>query len=238
MIIHRTNFVLALCVGAGMIAFTAPLPARAQQDRGAQSQDNRGQKPAAQGKQQHAAERPKQGKPATSRPQTSHAQAARPAHTTKPAARPSHPQANHPQTGKPAATRPSHNTSHNNARPTTKPAARPTHGRPSNGRPSNGRPATKPGSRPNYQFRSQDTTRLRNYYRGGFGKINRRNRPSFSRGGYVPRTYWTYFQPVPGSLIGYLPPVPPGYVIGYYDGYIIVYDPSNWFILSVLNILQ
>ena len=236
--IFKANFVLALCIGTGMFAATT-IPTFAQQDRGAQSQEKQSaQKPAAHGKQppQHAAQRPTQGKPATSRPQASHTQTARPAHTAKPAAKPSH-----PQTGKPAATRPSHNTGHNNARPTTKPAARPSTrpaARPAQGRPSNGRPATKPGARPNYQFRSQDTTRLRNYYRGSFGKINRGNRPSFSRGGYVPRTYWTYFQPVPASLIGYLPPVPPGYAIGYYDGYIIVYDPSTWFILSVLNILQ
>ena len=241
--IFKANFVLALCIGTGMFAATT-IPTFAQQDRSAQSQEKQSaQKPAAHGKQpqQHAAQRPSQGKPATSRPQASHTQTARPAHTTKPAAKPSHPQASHPQTGKPAATRPSHNTGHNNARPTTKPAARPSTrpaARPAQGRPSNGRPATKPGARPNYQFRSQDTTRLRNYYRGSFGKINRGNRPSFSRGGYVPRTYWTYFQPVPASLIGYLPPVPPGYAIGYYDGYIIVYDPSTWFILSVLNILQ
>ena len=39
-------------------------------------------------------------------------------------------------------------------------------------------------------------------------------------------------------MIGYLPPIPPGYAVGYYNGYCVVYDPASFYILSVLNLLQ
>jgi hypothetical protein len=92
--------------------------------------------------------------------------------------------------------------------------------------------------RPSYQFRSQDTGRLRQHYQGGFGRIDRSHRPQFARGGYVSRTYWGDFQPVPSSLLVYLPAVPAGYAIGYYDGYVVVYDPTTYLIVAVLDILQ
>lgn len=241
--LYRTGLILVLSAGVGMITI-APTATSAQ-DRSAQSQDKRqsgGQKPAAghanKGQRPQQKARPQQqARPAQARPQ----QQARPqpGHNTRPATQPSRPQPNRPQPGKPQPSRPGHN----NGRPTTQPN-RPNHpspGRPGTGRPNPGRPQTRPSrpqNRPNYRFRSQDTSRLRQYYRGGFGRINRRNRPHFYHGGYIPRTYWGDFQPVPYSLIGYLPAVPPGYAIGYYDGYVVVYDPTTYLILSVLDILQ
>lgn len=125
----------------------------------------------------------------------------------------------------------------------TRPAAQSNRGgkaRPAaNARPqSHGQQNRGAHGRPSYQFRSQDTGRLRQYYQGRFGRINRSHRPRFSRGGYIPRTYWGDFQPVPSSLLVYLPAVPPGYAIGYYDGYVVVYDPTTYLIISVLDILQ
>ncbi|HUZ04225.1 MAG TPA: hypothetical protein VMU62_02620 [Acidobacteriaceae bacterium] len=141
-------------------------------------------------------------------------------------------QTNHPAQRPQQQNRPQQN---HNARPT------PQHNRPSHARPA-ARPQTRPArtrqARPNYQFRSQDTSRLRQHYQGGFGRIDRQHRPRFARGGYIPGTYRGYFQPVPYNMIGYLPPVPPGYAMGYYDGYVVVYNPGTYLILSVLNLLQ
>jgi hypothetical protein len=223
---YRTGLILVLSAGVGMITIT-PVPIGAQ-DRGAQNQRQQGgQKPAANA-----------SKPA--RPQQSHTQrpqAARPSNNTRPTTQPARPNHNTRPTTQPA--RPSHNT-----RPSPQPGRPGNNGRPTTqpNRPGNGRPQTRPNrgsqGRPNYQFRSQDSGRLRQYYQGGFGRIDRRHRPRFSRGGYIPRMYWGDFQPVPYSLIGYLPAVPPGYAIGYYDGYVVVYDPVTYVIVSVLDILQ
>ncbi|HEX4020854.1 MAG TPA: hypothetical protein VHX63_06910 [Acidobacteriaceae bacterium] len=156
---------------------------------------------------------------------------------------------NRPQQNRPpAANRPQ--TKPVQSRPQTKPAqTRPVQARPPQKRPVQAHPSTKPApnrppnrppqqTRPNYQFRSQDTSRLRQYYKGNLGRVNRSRRAHFSRGGYIPAYYRHYFRPVPPTMIGYLPPVPPGYVLGYYNGYIVVYDPATFLIVSVLNLLQ
>jgi hypothetical protein len=40
------------------------------------------------------------------------------------------------------------------------------------------------------------------------------------------------------TLLGYLPPPPPGYAIGYFDGYMVVYDPASFQILSWVDLLD
>lgn len=92
--------------------------------------------------------------------------------------------------------------------------------------------------RANYQFRSQDADRLRQYYRGNLGRINRNRRAYFAPGGYIPAYYRGYFQPIPPDMMGYLQPTPPGYAMGYYNGYCVVYNPATYLIASVLNLLQ
>jgi hypothetical protein len=60
----------------------------------------------------------------------------------------------------------------------------------------------------------------------------------FVVGGYFPFGDIQYLSPLPPPLIGYLPPVPPGYAVGYFDGYVVVYDPSTYFILNLIDLLQ
>jgi hypothetical protein len=60
----------------------------------------------------------------------------------------------------------------------------------------------------------------------------------FTIGGYFPYTYITYLSPLPPALYGQIPPPPPGYQVGYYDGYVVVYDPATYFIASVIDLLQ
>lgn len=76
-----------------------------------------------------------------------------------------------------------------------------------------------------------------NQYRRILGNINRARRPRFAVGGYFPGAYLPYFTPVPASLYGYLPPVPPGYALGYYQGYVVVYDPATFYILNLIDLL-
>lgn len=88
-----------------------------------------------------------------------------------------------------------------------------------------------------YAFRAQDRDRIRRYYARNLGYINRARRPRFVTGGPIPLGYRGYFRPVPPRLLGYLPPPPPGYVMGYFDGYFVVYDPVTFTILNLVDLL-
>jgi len=63
-------------------------------------------------------------------------------------------------------------------------------------------------------------------------------RPVFIIGGYVPFGDRAYFRPVPPHLQGYLRPPPPGYIIGYFDGYVVVYDPMSYTIINFVDLLD
>jgi hypothetical protein len=67
--------------------------------------------------------------------------------------------------------------------------------------------------------------------------INRARRPVFTVGGYYPYADIGYLQPVPPNVYGYLAPPPPGYQMGYYDGYVVVYDPITYFIANLIDLL-
>lgn len=131
------------------------------------------------------------------------------------------------------------------ARPNPQPA-RPQPSRPQPSRPN--RPTTRPGrpaqwgrppqNRPSYNFRSADRNSLQRYYATRMRSINRSRRPVFRMGGFFPYGDIQYLSPIPVSLYGTLPPPPPGYQMGYYDGYVVVYDPVTYFIANVIDLLQ
>jgi hypothetical protein len=106
--------------------------------------------------------------------------------------------------------------------------------RPGQRPPQWGRP---PANRPTYSFRPNDRNTLRRYYASRLGGINRARRPAFRTGMYFPYAYLGYLQPVPPSMWGMLPPIPPGYQVGYYDGYVVVYDPVTYWIVGVIDLM-
>ena len=57
-------------------------------------------------------------------------------------------------------------------------------------------------------------------------------------GGFFPYAYIPYITAVPPDVYAYLPPPPPGYEMGYYDGYVVVYDPVSYYIANVIDLLQ
>lgn len=121
-------------------------------------------------------------------------------------------------------------------------ANRPPHqaNRPSQGQPQHARPpqwGRPPANRPSYNFRPNDRNYLRNYYASRLGRINRARRPVFRMGMYFPYAYIGYLSPVPPSMWGMLPPIPPGYQVGYYDGYVVVYDPVTYYIVGVIDLM-
>ena len=75
------------------------------------------------------------------------------------------------------------------------------------------------------------------HYRSHLRYIHRSRRPLFSVGGYFPYGDIGYLSPLPVWLYGQLPPPPSGYQMGYFDGYVVVYDPVTYFIANMVDLL-
>jgi hypothetical protein len=89
---------------------------------------------------------------------------------------------------------------------------------------------------PHYAWGGGNGWRLHQFYLGDMRRIDRWNRHSFYPGGYLRRIYLNRIQPIPPDLAMYLPPVPPGYEVGYFDGYCLLFDPFTLRIASVIDL--
>ena len=144
-----------------------------------------------------------------------------------------------PQPGRPGPGQPQP------GRPGAGSGGRPQRGRPGPGRPGPGyRPGGLPAqwgrppqNRPNYGFRPGDRNALQRHYAARLRYINRARRPIFTVGGYFPFGDIGYLSPLPVGLYGQLPPPPFGYQMGYFDGYVVVYDPVTYFIANMVDLL-
>jgi hypothetical protein len=65
---------------------------------------------------------------------------------------------------------------------------------------------------------------------------NRRDRVRFDRGQRIPVGY--RLQPVPDAYYRDVPPPPPGYRYGYYEGYVVAYDPTTRVVGDVLDLVN
>ena len=87
-----------------------------------------------------------------------------------------------------------------------------------------------------WRFRGEDRNHFYQHYEHDADRWRGRNRPEFVRGQAIPRTY--VIQPVPRSYWQSVPPPPPGYQYGYYDGYVVAYDPSTRIVADVLDLVN
>jgi hypothetical protein len=92
--------------------------------------------------------------------------------------------------------------------------------------------------RPHYAWGAGNGWRLHEFFLGGTPRMHRMHRNHFFIGGYFPRVFVDRIQPIPAGLMVNLPPVPPGYEIGYYDGYCLVYDPRTLTIVGVIDLYR
>jgi Ni/Co efflux regulator RcnB len=84
------------------------------------------------------------------------------------------------------------------------------------------------------RFAGNDHDRFQQRYGGDAHKwAGRKDRPHFETGRAIPRNYRV--QPVPRSYWGG-PPPPAGYSYGYYDGYVVSYNPTTRIIADVLDL--
>lgn len=86
-----------------------------------------------------------------------------------------------------------------------------------------------------YHFRSQDAPRLRQNYRN-VDRVDRNHRAHYSRGEHLPNGWRQRIQPVPVTVVRELPPPPPGYRLGYLDGYAVAYNPTTQIIADVIDL--
>ena len=88
-----------------------------------------------------------------------------------------------------------------------------------------------------YRFSDHDRVRLQHNYARSLGAIRLDHRPYFQAGYAMLPAYRPYITPVPVQVLHTLPPPPPGYVIGYYQGYNVVYDPATYVVLAAIDLL-
>lgn len=85
-------------------------------------------------------------------------------------------------------------------------------------------------------FRDQDRSNFYAHYRRDADRWRGHRRPVFVPGQVIERTY--YVQPVPRTYwVGVAPPPPPGYQYGYYEGYVVAYNPTTRVVGDVLDLV-
>ena len=84
-------------------------------------------------------------------------------------------------------------------------------------------------------FREEDRSRFYARYRVDADRWRGRKRPVFIPGQVIARNY--VIQPVPRSYWVGQPPPPPGYQYGYYEGYVVEYNPTTRVIGDVLDLV-
>ena len=88
-----------------------------------------------------------------------------------------------------------------------------------------------------FHFRDQDRGRFQSHYSHDIDHWRSRpqGRPHFIRGQRIPASY--RFQPVPRAYYTNVPPPPPGYQYGYYDGYVVAYNPTTRIVADVMDLV-
>ena len=88
-----------------------------------------------------------------------------------------------------------------------------------------------------FPFHGDDRGRFESHYYRDVDHWRRHphGRPHFYAGYYIPPTY--VIQPVPPAYYAGMPPPPPGYGYGYYDGYVVAYNPTTRIIADAIDLV-
>jgi hypothetical protein len=93
-----------------------------------------------------------------------------------------------------------------------------------------------PGQAKKFRFRDEDRNHFYTHYHEDADHWRGHHRPVFVPGQYVPQSY--YVRPVPRSYwVGVVAPPPPGYSYGYYQGYVVAYNPTTRIVADVIDII-
>jgi Ni/Co efflux regulator RcnB len=95
-----------------------------------------------------------------------------------------------------------------------------------------------PQQQSNFHFNDQARQQFQQHYKGDVNRYqshpDQRRRPNFSAGQQIPRGY--AIRAVPRSYYTNVPP-PRGYQYGYYNGYVVAYNPTTRIIADVLDLV-
>ena len=91
-----------------------------------------------------------------------------------------------------------------------------------------------------YRFRSEDRDRFRNRYQSNLRQWQQHpdRRHHVRAGEQLPSDYRSRLKSVPSSYYRDVPPPPRGYQFGYYDGYVVAYNPTTRIIADVLDLVD
>jgi Ni/Co efflux regulator RcnB len=94
--------------------------------------------------------------------------------------------------------------------------------------------------RSDYHFRPEDRGHFSSHYQGNIRNWQKHpdRRHHVRPGEHLPSDYRSRLKPVPQSYYRTLPPAPPGYRFGYYDGYVVAYNPTTQIIADVLDLVD
>jgi hypothetical protein len=87
-----------------------------------------------------------------------------------------------------------------------------------------------------WRFRQEDREHFYSHYRQDVQRWRGKHRPHFVRGEMIPRGYAV--RPVPQAYWQNVPPPPPGYQYGYYEGNVVSYDPTTRIIADVIDLVS
>jgi Ni/Co efflux regulator RcnB len=91
-----------------------------------------------------------------------------------------------------------------------------------------------------YHFREEDRNQFSGHYRSNIRQFEQHpdRRHQIRAGEHLPSDYRSRLKPVPESYYRGVPPSPPGYRFGYYDGYVVAYDPTTQIVADVLDLVN
>lgn len=94
--------------------------------------------------------------------------------------------------------------------------------------------------RPDYHFRPEDRGRFSSHYQSNIKQMQKHpdKRHHIRAGERLPSDYRSRLKSVPASYYRNIPPPPPGYRFGYYDGYVVAYDPTTQIVADVLDLIN
>src|SRR6185312_5776053 len=89
-----------------------------------------------------------------------------------------------------------------------------------------------------YHFRAEDRDRFSSHYHKDIRQWGQHpdRRHHFRSGERIPSG--VHLKSVPSSYYRTLPPPPPGYRFGYYDGYVVAYNPTTQIVADVLDLVN
>lgn len=85
-----------------------------------------------------------------------------------------------------------------------------------------------------FQIKQDGREKVREHYKSEAAHVN--HSVTITREQVLPVEVQTIIQPVPMDLVGYLGPAPEGFMYGYADGYVFVYDPNTFWVVDVFPV--